>query len=70
MPQRNHQFAACLLAALALAAPGCRWNDWFRRHSNEPPPIAFSALPTRDEALAWLKTRRNTLPPDEPGARP
>lgn len=48
------QFAFALLACSAAAAPGCRWNEWFARQTAEPPPIVFSALPSRDEALAAI----------------
>jgi len=50
-----------LLAALLMTSSGCRWNDWFRRNSNEPPPIAFSALPGRDEALAAINANTQRI---------
>jgi hypothetical protein len=43
-----------LVLALALAAPatGCRSHWWLRRSGGDPPPIAFSALPSPHEAIA------------------
>jgi hypothetical protein len=45
---------ALLLVAVGVcgSASGCRWNHWFRRNAGEPPPIAFSALPSPMEAVA------------------
>jgi len=51
-----------LTALLALGTTGCRWNDWFRRNSpGAPPPIAFSTLPTRDEALAAINANAQRI---------
>jgi hypothetical protein len=51
---RPKQLALLLILLSAACAPGCRWNEWFVRHTHEPPPIVFSALPTRDEAVAAI----------------
>jgi hypothetical protein len=51
-----------LLAALVLStAGGCRWNEWFRRNASEPPPILFSGLPTREEALAAVNANSGRI---------
>lgn len=42
-------------------AGGCRWNEWFRRHASEPPPILFSALPTREEAVAAVNANSGRI---------
>jgi len=41
-----------LLAVLALTCAGCRSHAWLRRSGSEPPPIAFTSLPTPTEAVA------------------
>lgn len=46
---------------LVGSAGGCRWNEWFRRHASEPPPIAFSGLPTREEALAAVNANSGRI---------
>src|SRR6476646_1481124 len=45
---------ACWLfgCLLVLAAGGCRSHAWLRRSGGDPPPIAFSALPSPTEAVA------------------
>src|SRR5207247_5394457 len=35
-----------------VAATGCRSHSWLRRSGGDPPPIAFSALPSPTEAVA------------------
>ena len=35
-----------------LFTPGCRSHSWLRRSGGDPPPIAFSALPSPTEAVA------------------
>ena len=50
-----------LTGAAALGASGCRWNEWFRRHSSEPPPIAFTSLPARDEAIAAINANAQRI---------
>ena len=47
----RHITTALILFAALLAAPGCRSHAWLRR-SSDPPPIAFSALPSPNEAVA------------------
>jgi len=42
-------FIAILVATLAS---GCRSHAWLRRNGGDPPPIAFSALPSPVEAVA------------------
>jgi hypothetical protein len=37
---------------MVFAAAGCRSHAWLRRTSGDPPPIAFSALPSPTEAVA------------------
>jgi hypothetical protein len=66
MPTLNrpsNKFALVTLAALAaLSGTGCRWNEWFRRNApGPPPPIAFSTLPTRDEALAAINANSQRI---------
>jgi len=46
---------------LAGAVPGCRWNSMFRRPGSEPAPILFSALPTKDEAIAALNANTSRV---------
>ncbi len=58
-PSRNH--VVLLLLLLASTAGGCRWNDWYRRNANEPPPILFSALPTREEAVAAVNANSSRI---------
>jgi hypothetical protein len=49
----TRQFALVLFAASVLAAAtGCRSHSWLRRSGGDPPPIAFSALPSPMEAVA------------------
>jgi hypothetical protein len=50
---RSARQLVCLAftALLVSLAGGCRWNQWFRRNANEPTPIVFSGLPSRDEAI-------------------
>lgn len=56
------QLAILLLAVVAApCGSGCRWNDFFRRNSPAPPPIAFSDLPTRDEALAAINANAQRI---------
>jgi hypothetical protein len=51
----KRQLALLLVAVIAaVSQSGCRWNEWFQRHTVTPTPIAFAALPTRDEALAAI----------------
>jgi len=35
-----------------FAASGCRSHSWLRRNAGDPPPIAFSALPSPTEAVS------------------
>src|SRR5262245_44001544 len=37
---------------VVLASPGCRSHAWLRRSGGDPPPIAFSALPSPIEAVS------------------
>jgi hypothetical protein len=53
--------ALVLLAVSAMTSAGCRWNDWFRRNSSEPPPIAFASLPSRDEAFAAINANTQRI---------
>jgi hypothetical protein len=41
-----------MLAAMAIAPAGCHWNPFLRKNAVEPPPIAFAALPSPEEAVA------------------
>jgi hypothetical protein len=52
-----------LLVSLLLVASsgGCRWNEWFTRHTSEPPPILFSQLPTREEAVAAINANSSRV---------
>jgi hypothetical protein len=43
---------AIVLLVLMLATTGCRSHAWLRRGGGDPPPIAFSALPSPAEAVA------------------
>src|SRR5207244_9956603 len=45
-----HPTLIALLAA-SLIASGCRSHSWLRRSTGDPPPIAFSALPSPTEAV-------------------
>src|SRR4051812_25485432 len=47
----NRFCRAALVIALACTA-GCRSHAWLRRSGGDPPPIAFSALPSSVEAVA------------------
>ncbi|MDX1946822.1 MAG: hypothetical protein SFU86_15580 [Pirellulaceae bacterium] len=59
---RNHPPAVGLLLAVFLvAAGGCRWNQMFRRTLTEPTPVAFTTLPTRDEAVAALNANSGRI---------
>jgi hypothetical protein len=49
------------LLLLASTAGGCRWNEWFRRNASEPPPILFSSLPTREEAVAAVNANSGRI---------
>lgn len=40
-----------LVLMIMLAAAGCRSTHWLRRGGGDPPPIAFSALPSPEEAV-------------------
>ena len=53
---RSSDFRPLLILALLLVSvcSGCRWPHMFRRYASEPTPIAFAALPSRDEALAAI----------------
>jgi len=42
---------SCLALTILLAAVGCRSTHWLRRGGSEPPPVAFSALPSPQEAV-------------------
>lgn len=44
-----HMSLAIVLSLCCSA--GCRWHQWLRRSAVEPPPIAFSSLPSPIEAL-------------------
>ena len=44
-------YSLLLLGLLVTSSAGCHWNRWFRRNVSEPTPIAFTAMPTRDEVL-------------------
>jgi hypothetical protein len=58
----TRQLALLVLTGVAaLGATGCRWNEWFRRHSSEPPPIAFTSLPARDEAIAAINANSQRI---------
>jgi len=48
---KPHPSIIAALAALLLAS-GCRSHAWLRRSGGDPPPIAFSALPSPTEALS------------------
>jgi hypothetical protein len=61
LPLTHRQFALLLLLLLASTATGCRWNDWYRRNTSEPPPILFSALPTREEAVAAVNANSGRI---------
>ncbi len=54
---------AALVLAVLLVGPagGCRWNDWFRKNTGEPPPILFGALPTREEAVAAVNANSGRI---------
>src|SRR5262245_32239063 len=41
----------CLVLTIVLAAAGCRSTNWLRRGGGDPPPIAFAALPSPEEAV-------------------
>ncbi len=45
---------AMLLGTLACQS-GCRSHAWLRRGTGEPPPIAFTALPSPTEAVGAVK---------------
>jgi hypothetical protein len=56
------QFVWVVCAALVVCSgSGCRWNSWFRRNASEPPPIAFSALPSREEAVAAVNANSGRI---------
>jgi hypothetical protein len=56
------QLAFATLAGLAaVSSSGCRWNEWFVRHSPAAPPVAFSALPGPDEALAAINANTQRI---------
>ena len=40
---------------------GCRSHTWLRRSGGDPPPIAFSALPTPTEAVAAVNANTNRV---------
>jgi hypothetical protein len=48
----NYRWLAILLATVCGAGSGCRSHSWLRRGGGDPPPIAFSALPSPTEAVA------------------
>ena len=65
MNRPTPQLALFLLAAFAaLGTSGCRWNRMFLfggGAQSAPPPIAFSTLPTRDEALAAINANAQRI---------
>ena len=50
-----------VLLAVCLATCGCRWNPFLRRNAVEPPPIAFAALPTPEEAVAAVNANTHRV---------
>jgi hypothetical protein len=61
VPQLPRQLAILLAVLFLSTAGGCRWNDWFRRNASEPAPILFSALPTREEAVAAVNANSGRI---------
>lgn len=52
---------ALLLITLLLGGSGCRSHSWLRRTSGDPPPIAFSTLPSPAEAVAAVNANTNRV---------
>src|SRR5262245_58150794 len=50
-----------LVLLIVLAAAGCRSTQWLRRASGDPPPIAFSALPSPEEAVAAVNANTHRV---------
>src|SRR5262245_28308958 len=46
---------------MGVAAPGCRSHSWLVRRSGDPPPIAFSALPSPNEAVAAINANTQRI---------
>jgi hypothetical protein len=46
---------------LVLFAAGCRSHSWLRRGGGDPPPIAFSALPSPTEAVSAVNANTNRV---------
>ena len=46
---------------MLLSSAGCRSHAWLRRSGGDPPPIAFSALPTPTEAVAAVNANTHRV---------
>ena len=44
-------FRWLVLLLILSTNSGCHWNRWFRRNVVEPSPVAFTAMPTREEIV-------------------
>lgn len=55
MPRPTRSIRLTVFAGLiVLSATGCHWDRFFRRNLTEPPPLAFAAHPSQDEALTAI----------------
>lgn len=61
MKSAPQQLAFILLAAQLFTAVGCRSHSWLRRGGSDPPPVAFSALPSPSEAVAAVNANTNRV---------
>jgi hypothetical protein len=57
----EHSLVCVLILAPLFTSPGCRSHAWLRRTSGDPPPIAFSALPSPTEAVGAVNANTNRV---------
>ncbi|MEX2175412.1 MAG: hypothetical protein WD872_13705 [Pirellulaceae bacterium] len=57
----SHACVGVLLVLMLCTAGGCRWNQWFQKNASEPPPVLFTALPSREEAVAAINANSGRI---------